>query len=994
MIFKGSKLRRWLYILISSAVISLIAILLIQKSVTRLVFEIGIESSVSGISQLFYDKGRGFNEDDSARTYLSSGEWTRKYQFVLPDHNIQALRLDPIHIAGRVKLSHAQVIVPGFLFVPQKVIYNFPPESFKADQQIKSVLIEGETVAVETIEGANDPILTVATEGLQTSIKSWHKKRYLGMIYMQLFVLISFGLFVAWQIASLSFLRQIESLVEKIGQMRLINHKLIPILLLIVFCAIFFYPYLFDGKVVVSFQTCKDNSFFLQEKWLQETSVIPTFPCYDILTLFYPYKEEIRRSLSEGYIPLWNSHALGGMPFVANTLTGYFYPLNILLAVFSTPVAVTIISVINVLILACGIYFLLRVFGGKPVWSLIGAIAASQTAYIAHLFPMIPELGAVAWVPWMLAFMHLAVSKWNVRWLLGAIIATSLSILSGHIHYSYAAILLILVYTGTMVLLGLSEVKVTLLKRVFRWAIFIVLLFAGVGILTSPQLIPSWELTKHSIRGKVDLDAARTTAFSTEQVVQLWSRTILGAFDSVNPWGGYRDSNSGPPYIPLCVSGVILSAFLVNFFKRRYIPLTVAAIFFFGIAFGNKIVFEIAKLIPLFDHFQGPPRIGLYFTFIFVCFAAVFLSAEEKNSNENKVLRFIKTFPYLITIPVVLGIITVICWKYWKDVPMKHVISECVRIVVFLGIYQALYYLILRKKFTHLCIVAFVLVVSVESITANNTFNTKSEKPVSGNIRFVPEIEALGKDGGVQGRLVKVSNEAFEALFAPHNVNLVHNISYIQGLNAFIMKEITTFLDGGNINSLPAFLAGSGIRNFRPDELETPSLRLAGTRFVLSRIKLPEKYKILTNLGDSLVYELPDTLPLVYLLPQNISTESPHVELLKEAQRLQGHYTLNITKIPNGYEAEVKADFETTVVLGEIFYPGWRVWIDGEEKEVFKIGGGFIGGKLPQGSHKVRFEFRPQKFYTVLYIGGAFWLALVAYFIGAVFRYLRISCRK
>ncbi|MBI4244676.1 MAG: YfhO family protein [Planctomycetes bacterium] len=996
-----------------SAAAALLAAVLNFVSATSFLFEVELESSTQGIINIgCVDSTRGFlalGKDHKRVDVLTS--WTKRtYQFVLPPCELKTFRFDPIDPIGqpdsesRVIFSGARIVKPGILVLQKKLIYKFVPEEFKATKDIKSLSFDGENVIVDTVKGGTDPILEAdLLSPLQLEMSSGEKIWRVGLLYLQFLILFTLCFYVIGILAKhfSALLKKIE-LTAQIAVQRLLTGKpFIPLLLLIIFCAIFFYPYLFEGKTVVSFHVLKGNQFFLQEKWLKETSIEPCFPCYDVLTIFYPWKEEVRKSIKEGYIPLWSSYNEGGTPLLANTLVGYFYPLNFLLGIFSTPVAITIMSVLNVLILSCGIYFLLNVFGAKPIWSLLGAIAASQTAYIAHLFPMIPELGAVVWVPWIIAFMHLAIQRWSIKWLLCSIVATSMSIFSGHVHYSYAAVLLILIYTGMMVFCGLSEVKSSLFKRLLRWGGFIILYFVGVGVLTSPQLIPSWELTQHSIRGKVNLDSLRATAFKTEQIIQLFSRKILGSFDSVDKWGGYPDSNSAPPFIPLCVSGLVLSAFLTNFYKRKYIPLTIVAIFYLGVAFGNKLIFEIAKIIPLFDHFQGPTRIGLYFTFIFVCFAVIFLSAAEEKSDGNQVSKFLKTFPYLLTLLVFVGLLMLLCWKYWPDVPILHVVKEGIRVTVFLSLYQILYLFIKKQYFANLCIIIFLLIASVESITANYTLNSKVIRPESGNVRLQPDLEALGKGGGVQGRLIKVSSStSYDSLYAPPNLNSLHNVSYLHARSPYVMREIAVFLERAQKADNESVLSREvtyGVETFKPEELESPSLRLGGIRYLYSDMELPQKYKLLADLGRAKIYELPDTLPLVYLLPWSINVESSHSEILKQAQQLKDRCTLDITKIPNGYEAEVKADLNSVVVLGETFYPGWRVWIDQEEKDVFKIGGGFIGAKLPQGSHKVRFEFRPQKFYATLYISGSFWLALIVYFIVVVSlhfkktKYLRVN---
>ena len=52
-------------------------------------------------------------------------------------------------------------------------------------------------------------------------------------------------------------------------------------------------------------------------------------------------------------------------------------------------------------------------------------------------------------------------------------------------------------------------------------------------------------------------------------------------------------------------------------------------------------------------------------------------------------------------------------------------------------------------------------------------------------------------------------------------------------------------------------------------------------------------------------------------------------------------------------------------VFSEIYYPkGWRVYIDGEEVDYFRVNYLLRGLMIPKGEHEVVFEFKPNSFYV------------------------------
>jgi uncharacterized membrane protein YfhO len=70
------------------------------------------------------------------------------------------------------------------------------------------------------------------------------------------------------------------------------------------------------------------------------------------------------------------------------------------------------------------------------------------------------------------------------------------------------------------------------------------------------------------------------------------------------------------------------------------------------------------------------------------------------------------------------------------------------------------------------------------------------------------------------------------------------------------------------------------------------------------------------------------------------------------------------------------------LVLSDIFYPGWNVYVDGELQPLYATNLTMRGVFLPEGNHKVEFRYEPQAFRMGVYISTATALILLGVVLG------------
>lgn len=125
----------------------------------------------------------------------------------------------------------------------------------------------------------------------------------------------------------------------------------------------------------------------------------------DTFLYFYPYWYVAQQALLNGRLPLWNPDIFMGVPLLANSQMGFFYPPNWLVwGVFAVPTAVKASIVLHIFIASLGIYQLGRARlrltpAGATVAAGLFALGGYLTAQVEH----VNQIQGLAWLPFILA---------------------------------------------------------------------------------------------------------------------------------------------------------------------------------------------------------------------------------------------------------------------------------------------------------------------------------------------------------------------------------------------------------------------------------------------------------------------------------------------------------------------------------------------------------------------------------------------------------------
>jgi len=216
---------------------------------------------------------------------------------------------------------------------------------------------------------------------------------------------------------------------------------------------------------------------------------------FDSAAIYVPLHVENARLRAEGEIPLWNSHALLGLPTHAeNELSGVYPPSLVFNLVGDTSKAYTSYLLFHYLLALAGMMYLASVVGAR----LLGQTVAALTFVLGGTFVGITYIAAlmttVAWLPWILGLQLRALETRRYRLVIIAGVLLALQTSGAHPQVSFFTLLVLL-------LAMLHEFR---FRKGRKGAFFAVkatglILFVGLG-LAAPQVAYCIEFISSSPR--------------------------------------------------------------------------------------------------------------------------------------------------------------------------------------------------------------------------------------------------------------------------------------------------------------------------------------------------------------------------------------------------------------------------------------------------------------------------------------------------------------
>jgi uncharacterized membrane protein YfhO len=737
--------------------------------------------------------------------------------------------------------------------------------------------------------------------------------------------------------------------------------------------ALYFLPVLAQGNSQVLSRVGQDT-------WLQ----------------FFSWKHFGYEAIARGELPLWNPYIFSGTPYIAGIQSAIFYPLHIIYLLFPTAFAINLSIALHCWLASVFTYFYARYLGIGHTGSTVAAITFVYSApYFLHIYAgHLSHLATMVWLP----LLFLVVEAWlrtrkSIHALLGGIVL-SVQVLAGHPQYLFYSTVTVCLYVVMHLAIDYRQQSA---KRLLALLAGFAVLFATGALLSAVQLLPTIELTRHSVREGLTYEWVSIFSLPPEMLVTLLIPDFFGDMMQVSYWGkNYLWEMS--VYIGIIPLAMVVVA-LLHARSRQVWIFGVVAIASCLLALGKHtpLLRLLYTYVPGFNMFRGLSKFVFIFAFASAIIAGsgverLLVLAEERSTKlRSLALIWLASSIGLLTIGLVGWLYGFELWKTlleafktveerYEPLPTltEHFFqasrsgawqSMC-KTALCLFLLGALLWMQQRLKglpqaFLPGCLLAFT-VIDLWLFGSHYLVTFRPE-----DLRMDQELKAFLQSDKEPFR---VATPLFDLL----NIGMLEEIENVGGYDAIVLKHYSELINVAQQLPINRPHILMRIQHYSPllDLLNVKyyivassvSLNIAGFELVFQN----HKYKVYKNtralprsfvVHDVRVMQERNAVllnmtslgfrPMSYAiidqhitgLPSDTAWQSPVPHVLQ--------HTL--------HKVVIKANLTKAglLVLGDVYYPGWQAFVDGRETTVYRANYVMRAVFVPEGEHVVEFYYRP-----------------------------------
>lgn len=648
----------------------------------------------------------------------------------------------------------------------------------------------------------------------------------------------------------------------------------------------------------------------------------------DLAITHLPNAEFIKHSiLVDHQIPLWNPMIMSGYPFAGDPLSGLWYPPGWLALLFPLPLGINLVLGLHIAAGGIGMFLFLKKLS-----------ITQEIAFVSGIcFVLLPKI-----------FSHYG---------------------AGHITYIYAVSL-----TPQLMLAELDRKEARSsfnLKTVFLCT-FILLAdirwfpFALIAWLCSAFLVSDGRLSIFSKRSLRIIFESFAGLFIAAPFILTFVEFLLRS-TRIRMAGGENLIYSLPPerllglIIPpaggfsewIIYPGLgIMFMVIIGMISKQWKIILPSGIFIFSLlwALGNNItVLGFLESLPGVNMIRVPPRI-IFLGEIMAIISAAMTVNWITDQNDKKILkRIILTLSGIVFFVLLLGI--------GVGVLQHKITSSIIRMVIFCPICFICLILLTRMRRKVIPIIMLGISIGLDLYLTDITmfkFNPDANKT---DVVINAELK---KDKGlfrVFSPTYAISQQTAEE----------SGIQLAEGVNPMQIGDYVKYFEkasGIPYNSysvvtppLIETISENGVQKYDIGKPDTKVLGQLNVRYLILDTELfkTNGWQLISSSKGQWLYQNQNELPRAYLLDNNGNIQRAGVVVEK--------YT------PNEIIISTK-DGMGNLVLSEVYYPGWRVWVDGVEKPIGLYEGIFRMIALAGGTHQIVFKFMPASLLVGLFISG------------------------
>jgi hypothetical protein len=718
---------------------------------------------------------------------------------------------------------------------------------------------------------------------------------------------------------------------------------------------------------------------------------------------YYPRRVFATRMIRDGNVPFWNPHQFCGTPFLATFQTMVFYPVNIPLYALDPPAQMDIFIYLHFLIAAVFGYLLGRKLKMSAPASVVTSITYTFCGFMVTRYGQPTFISTASWLPAVLFFGEHLIERPSFRrmGLLGLIV--SLSILAG-----FPQLVMITIYA----LLGYMLMRVIMLAgrpRRARVAIMLAVLAAvGVACLVSAfQLLPTYELSRFSFRKVLPYEMVLSSAHHRLVSLKYFIPDILGhprgigvlstSLKKVAVEPAFRQNYvSTTGYVG--VLPLLLALLALSKPRKRLIPFIVLSVLALLVVFGSPLLKVFYRLLPGFN-FSRIDRVIVLYMISMAALAGYGFDVLRGGLAPKRSL--FSGIGFLAFAAVLAG------WLFTSGFDMIHgmvgaevsreafvgFVSGKVYWFVGLAALSSLLVIFGRRGFRRSLLVAGALGVMLLDLVPNG-MGFKVTQPAGGIMPASRLVDALKADTG-RWRFMK-----FKGDIIPSNTATILSLDDAHGYDALNINHYIELV--GAVDSTVTHVSNAALRRrigpvVDQRALDSKILDLLNVRYVLTlgerqgRWRRPAAIVNRDHLSRAFLVGRPRFFESYETMLEYMKTGAfdPAGEVLllagqggppdgsvpEAALPEAGGVTAGgpvgaavdgsvetLTYGPNGMDYRVETREECYLVFSEVYYPGWRAFVDGDEQEMLRADYALRAIRLGPGVHSVKVRYTPLYF--------------------------------
>ncbi len=710
----------------------------------------------------------------------------------------------------------------------------------------------------------------------------------------------------------------------------------------------------------------------------------------DVIHVWYFLKSFTVNSLYNfGELPLWNPLIYSGVPFVGNPQSTMFYPLNWLFYLIPVHYCITILFTIHLIFAGCGmfLYSKIRKLGFSA--SLLASIVfVLNFKVMGHLFAgHLNIICSVAYIPWLFIAIEFFVTERNFKTMIWLAICLSFIFLCSHPQIFYYHFIV-----GTVYLIFLTFAKDN--KSIVGVIIGYIICGFFVFIFTAISLLPILELTNAFTRaGGTDLDFANTLSLQWKHLV-----TFIYPHFYLIPEPGSNIKN-GFFWETAIYVGII--PFFLSFLSYRakqrphwrfFLILFLSTLLF---SMGsNGLFFKLCyHLIPGVKFFRCPARI-----YFFSGFAISILSAFAfQNIIDNRYDQKINLLIRILTIVTIIFIVSNEILFYI----FKIAIPSATKPIILLFVLCVLLYTWRKGYVNKPVFISSILLVTLFDL-ASLALPLITTKPLT---KIMPQ-------SSIYNNLVNdnTTYRVFDTVGAlPQYLGEICDIQQIGGDEPVMLKKYLDYVnsirqDNPTQNKTPSFFP---LFNLKDDKINFALLNFLNVKYIFTTFEMKNSFMVkeeVTQLSNPDIENYYGTYEFIKKIPSPFKAKTylyRNIEVLPRGflVEIKDNESIDfvwddITKNPaqqiipaqiKTYEPNkiiflTESDKPAYLLTSEIFYPGWKVQVDGVETDLIAVKNLFRGLRLNSGNHEIQFIYRPKSYLlgkNITFIGLGLFLLLL-----------------